>query len=337
MDQGAGETLQQQRNENLEFFQGQKVLVTGGGGYLASGLIRLLREVDCRILRLTRKGEAGAEPGGRAEILEVPGDVRTADIWERTLEDVQVVFHLAAQTSTYVANADPLADQSSNVLPLLNLLETCRRRGWQPVVVFASTVTVAGLPERLPVDEEHPDHPLTAYDLHKQMAEQYLRWYAEQGWVSAASLRLPNVYGPGPRSSRQDRGILNQMARRALAGEPLTLYGEGEQLRDYLYIEDAARAFLAAAAHCGQLNGRPFVLGSGVGHSIAEALELIAERAAARTGSRVEIRKVPPPEGLSPIEGQNFIADATRFREATGWQPRYSLGEGIDRLMEDLP
>ena len=221
-------------------------------------------------------------------------------------------------------------------MPMLRLLEACRRRKSTITICFASTATIAGAPEQWPVDESFPDHPLTAYDLHKQMAEQYLKWYAEQGWVHGVTLRLPNIYGPGPRSSRNDRGILNQMIRRALDGEPLTVYGTGEQLRDYLYIEDAARAFLVAAVHCEALSGQHFFIGSGVGYSIASALKMVADRAAIRTGKVVEVRSVVPPETLSPVEERNFVADSRRFREATGWQSFFSLQEGIDQTMEEL-
>jgi nucleoside-diphosphate-sugar epimerase len=317
-------------------FQGKDILITGGTGYLASGIIALLKDVDCRIIRLGKRTDGREEITGAATIVDVVGDVHDREVWEHCLEGVDVIFHLAAQTSTYVANADPLADQAVNVLPILRMLESCRRRLIQPTVCFASTVTVAGIPERLPVGESHPDHPLTVYDLHKQMAEQYLRWYAEQGLVCGVTLRLANIYGPGPRSSSTDRGVLNQMIRHALAGEPLTVYGSGEQLRDYLYVEDAARAFLAAAANGAALSGEYFVVGSGVGHTIAAAAEMVVERAAVRTGKPVEVRYVVPPDTLSPIERRNFVADPRRFCAATGWQPRYSLSTGIDRTLEVL-
>jgi nucleoside-diphosphate-sugar epimerase len=322
--------------DSLNFFQGKNILVTGGAGYLGSGIIGLLREVDCRIIRMGRRGEGRADLHGSASVVDVVGDVREPDNWAQYLDGVDVIFHLAAQTSTYVANADPPADQAVNVLPMLRLLETCRRQGLRPTICFASTVTVAGIAERLPVDESHPDHPVTIYDLHKQMAEQYLRWYAEQGLVQGVILRLPNVYGPGPRSGCADRGILNQMISRALAGEPLTVYGAGEQVRDYLYIDDAARAFLAAALHADKLNAHYFVIGSGEGHSIAEALELVAKRVTARTGRPVAVRYVAPPADLSPIEQRHFVADPRRFCAGTGWRPQYSLQEGIDRTLEVL-
>jgi UDP-glucose 4-epimerase len=193
---------------------------------------------------------------------------------------------------------------------------------------------VAGIPSRLPVGENHLDHPVTVYDLHKQMAEQYLCWYAEQGLVRGVTLRLANVYGPGPRSSRIDRGILNQMILKALAGETLTVYGAGDQVRDYLYVEDAARAFLSAALHSEALNGKYFVIGSGRGHTIAEAVNLVADLAKAKTGRPVTVDHIPPPKNILPIEQRNFVADSGQFSQATGWQAGIPFARGIELTME---
>ncbi|MDW7710834.1 MAG: NAD-dependent epimerase/dehydratase family protein [Deferrisomatales bacterium] len=317
-------------------FTGKGILITGGAGYLASSLVALLKDAYCRIVRLDRPGAAWEPVRGNAQVVDVAGDVSDPAVWERNLHGIDFVFHFAAQTSTYEANDSPVADQAVNVRPMLYLLEACRRRGARPTVCFSSTVTVAGMPERLPVDECHPDHPFTVYDLHKRMAEQYLRWYAEQGFVQGVILRLANVYGPGPRSSRSDRGVLNQMICRALAGEVLTVYGAGDQVRDYVYVEDVVRAFLAAARHAEALSGRHFIIGSGRGHTITEAMRMIAERVASRTGREVAVRHVAPPDGLSPIEGRHFVGDSSLFSGLTGWQPRTSLAEGIDRTMESL-
>lgn len=324
------------RNDILlnDTFRGKGVLVTGGAGYLGSNLVSILKDTECRIIRLDRQEACWEQAAGAAQVSDVYGDVRDPSIWERNLEGIDFIFHFAAQTSTYVANDHPVADQAINVMPLLHLLEACRRRGTRPTVCFSSTVTVAGIPTRLPVDETHPDHPLTMYDLHKQMAEQYLRWYAEQGFVRGVTLRLANVFGPGPRSSRTDRGILNQMIRRALVGDPLTVYGAGNEVRDYVYVEDVARAFLAAARNSETLSGGCFVIGSGQGHTIAEAMRMIAARCAAKTGIEVAVQHVEPPGALSPIEQRHFVADSRRFSAATGWHARCTLAEGIDRTME---
>jgi UDP-glucose 4-epimerase len=315
-------------------FGGRTLLITGGTGYLASAVVALLKDIDCRIIRWRRQGACPKPVTGTAKVTEIAGDVRDPGVWEKNLAGVDYIFHLAAQTSTYTANENPLADQAVNVLPMLHLLEACRRLVIRPTICFASTVTIAGIPERLPVDESHADHPLTIYDLHKLMAEQYLHWYAEQGLVQGVTLRFTNVYGPGPRSSRADRGILNQMIRRALAGETLSVYGAGDQVRDYLYVEDAARAFLAATLHSKALNGKYFIIGSGRSHTIAEAMGMVADRAAAKTGRPVQVQHVAPPGGLSPIEQRHFVADSRRFCKATRWQARHTLAQGIDLTLE---
>jgi nucleoside-diphosphate-sugar epimerase len=168
------------------------------------------------------------------------------------------------------------------------------------------------------------------------MAERYLSYYVAQGVVRGATLRLANVYGPGPRSSSADRGVLNLMIRRALAGEALTIYGSGEHIRDYIYIEDVARAFLLAAINADHLGGRYVVIGSGSGHTIAEAVHLVADRAALHTGRRAPVVHVEPPATLSPIESRNFVADTTAFRQASNWTAAVTLTDGIDRTIMAL-
>ncbi|GFE62139.1 NAD(P)-dependent oxidoreductase [Geobacter sp. AOG2] len=319
---------------NLEAFQNKSILITGGCGYVASAIIRLLRGIDCRIVRLDRPESAWEQPEGCCRLENLPADVRDPQVWEQAIDGIDVVFHLAAQTSTYRANSNPLSDHAINVMPMLHLLEGCRLRKCCPIICFSSTVTVAGIPRRLPVDESHPDTPLTVYDLHKLMAEQYLRWYSEQGFVRGAALRLSNVYGPGPASSQSDRGVLNRMIRSALQGETLTVYGAGDYIRDYIYVEDAARAFLAAALNGEELSGSHYIIGSGVGYSIAEAMNLVAERAMHRTGGKVTVEHVAPPAGLSPIEERHFVADTRRFVQATGWRPEVTFDQGIDLTLE---
>lgn len=317
-------------------FAGQRILVTGGAGYLAANLIGLLKDVDCCVFRLDLPGALLVPVKGIVQVEDLTGDVRERATWERTLEGVDMIFHFAAQTSAYVANEDPPADLESNVLPMLHLLEICRQRGWRPTVLFSSTVTVAGIPTRLPVDETHLDNPMTVYDLHKLMAEQYLKWYVSQGIVRGAILRLANVYGPGPKSSSSDRGILNQMIRKALGGEPLTVYNPGDRLRDYVCVDDVARAFLEAARNIEAVNGQHFIIGSGRGHTLAQAMNLVADRVALKTGRQVAVRYIDPPSPQAPIEARNFVADTQRFSKATGWRVHYPLAEGIDRTVESF-
>lgn len=324
--------------ENLSGLAGQRLLITGGNGFLAANVVAQLADVDCQITRITRAGTpAPGSVAGRVRGEQFAGDIAQPAFWEAALPGADVVFHFAAQTSVYTADQNPAADWQANVLPLLTLLEVCRAQGHRPLILFAGTCTQFGLPERTPVDESCPDRPVTIYDQHKLAAESYLEHYVRNGWARGAALRLANIYGPGPVSGKPDRGILNLMMRRALKGEALTLFeGCGRLLRDYLCVTDAVAAFLAAAQHAEAVNGQHFVLASGEGHTLAQAFQLVAERAALLTGHLVPVTSAPAPAGLSRIEHRNFVGDSRRLQAATGWQPQTSLAVGIDRTLQFL-
>lgn len=264
---------------------------------------------------------------------DVVGDLRSHRAWARALKNIDIVFHLAAQTSESLAACNPAADLEANVLPMLRLLECSQRCDTAPDIVFAGTVTESGFARRLPVDERQPDLPATIYDMHKLMAETCLKHYSAQGLVRGTVLRFSNVYGPGPSSATADRGVLNQMMRRALRGDPLPLYGAGRAMRDFVFVEDATRAFLAAGAGIHRLNGNHYVIGSGQGHTLRQAFELVLARAELITGRRSTLRRIHPPKRSSAIATRNFVANSSAFRLATGWRPETSLREGIDRTL----
>lgn len=311
-----------------------RYLVTGGAGYIGSALLPVIAAQGGMVRRFFRGERAPAEPPPGLSVEDFQGDVRERGDWERALAGVDVVLHLAAQTSVYVADEDPAADVEANLKPMLHLLGACRALGHKPRVVLASTVTVYGVSPPLPVREHTPVAPVTVYDLHKLAVEQYLRHYTQQGYVHGVSLRLANVYGPGPKSSKPDRGVLNGMARRALAGETLKIYGTGEFLRDYVYIDDVARAFVQAAAVAPSLNGRAFPVVTGQSHTLADAVRMVARQVAERTGREVPVEHVAAPPGLSPIEKRSFSADPSDLAEATGFRAQISLEAGISRTID---
>lgn len=313
--------------EPARALHGAHVLVTGAGGLIGHALVSILADVPCT-LRLFARRPVRA-PAGRAAVEAVRADVRDAAAVRRALEGVDVVFHLAGQTSAAVADRDPEADRQVNVDPVLTILEDCRRRGGRPVIVLAGTDTQVGIPPTPVVDAATPDAPVTAYDAHKLMAEQYLELYARRGVVAGTCLRLPTVYGPGPRERAEDRGVVNEMIRRALAGGPLTVHGDGSPVRDFLHVKDAAAALLAAAVAIEALCGRHFSVGTGTGHTLRGAFELIARRVEAAAGGRVAVVSVPAPDA-APIERRSFVADSCPFRAATGWQAGFDLADGVD-------
>jgi nucleoside-diphosphate-sugar epimerase len=317
------------KNDIRETFQSKRILVTGASGYLSTNLVQSLKDIDCTVIRLSRKDNLPPIKG-EANIVDHQGDIVCRETWERILGGVDVVYHMAGQTSVYVADEKSLSDMEINVKSMLLLLEVCRDKKTKLLIVFSGTSTEVGIPETLPVNEVFTDYPVTLYDLHKLMAEQYLKLFCRQGHVSGVSLRLTNVYGPGPESGSSDRGVLNQMVRKALAGEPLTIYGKGEFVRDYIFIDDVINAFLSVPKNFSLINGRHFVIGSGEGNSISQAINLVADRVKEKTGVPVSVEHATPPLNLSPIESRNFIADFEGFRQAVGWEPQYSLKKGID-------
>lgn len=307
----------------------KRILITGGSGYISSNLIQYLSKCPCEIILLTRKKLPQEQNVGKATVHSITSSITDITDWKTVLSKIDVIYHLAAQTSIYQANEDPEQDFKINVLPLLRILETCRTNNFKPVIIFASTSTISGLPASIPVDDSAPDNPLTIYDLHKKMAEEYLLFYIRQNLVSGSVLRLTNVYGPGPESSNADRGVINMMVKRALQSQPLTLYGPGNYIRDYIFIDDVVDAFIKAYEYSEKLDGGPYIIGSGKGHTIKEAFRKIASITGEKTGRYIPVTHVDPPESLHPIERRNFIANSHRYHDLTGWNPRYRLDAGL--------
>jgi UDP-glucose 4-epimerase len=319
----------------LSAHAGKTIAVTGAAGFLGGRLVSRLATIECQIIRVARSVQPPLDFPVAATVIDVAGDVGRRDTWDR-VAGADVIVHFAAQTSATAAAENPDRDFHDNVTPMRLLLEACRQRRQRPLVLFAGTVTQSGIPSRLPVDEDAPDDPITVYDRHKLMAEGDLKAAASQGVVRGATLRLSNVYGPGAPGLRKDRDVLNRMIRSAVEGRPLTVYGTGEYVRDYIFIDDVVDAFVVAAAHPEQVNGRHFVVGSGRGVTIREAFELISARVGVLTGKTVPVTTTDPNGALSAMAQRHFVADPSRFSAATGWRPAWSLTEGIDRTIEAL-
>lgn len=287
-------------------------LITGAGGFIGGALARELQAAgyECRLHR-------------RAD-----GDLRQATTWRSALREVGTVFHLADQTCPRRSAEDPVSDLMTKAVAVLHLVRCAGDLAEAPVVVVAGSDTQAGLLEGR-VDDATVDRPLGLQDLHKAFAEQYLDWGTRQGLVRGVALRFSTVYGPGRQQSSPDRGVVNAMLRRALRGEPLSVYGDGRCRRDFLHVEDAAAALRLAAEKIESVCGDHFVVGSGRSIALAEAFGMIADAAAAVRGERVEVQHRPWPAESSQIDRRSVSLDSGRFRRRTGWAPRREFEEGL--------
>ncbi|MSR76718.1 MAG: NAD-dependent epimerase/dehydratase family protein [Candidatus Omnitrophica bacterium] len=318
------------------FFSGKKILVTGASGYIAHTLIERLSHFKCELYLSSQHPDQITPPPlnlGLLKFMSLSSDF-SLHTFQNIVPELDIIFHLSAQTNLTCSFQNPGQDFIANVLPLVHILEAAKRRQKPLAVILASTVTIFGIPNKIPVNESCPDHPMTFYCFHKKLAEDYLKSYTDGSWVTGASLRLPNIYGPGPKSSNTERGVLNQMIRKSIQGHPLTIYGEGREIRDYLYIEDAVDAFLYSALNHTRLVGKPYVIGSGHGSSISQSISLVAERVGSYLSRNISIEHIDHPENNYAINERNFVADAQLFASLTGWKARTSLSDGIAQTLK---
>ena len=312
------------------FWQGKRVLVTGGAGFLGSGLCHALSARGAEVLALDAMlPEGGANPanleGSGARLMRA--DLR--DAWlPQVCEGLDAVFNMAAQTSHAGGQADPFTDLAINAMAQLRLIEALRAGSPKAVVVHASTRQFYGRPRYLPVDEQHPLSPPDNNGITKLAGEQY--WLLEgrlQG-RPVVSLRLTNCYGPRLRVRDAKQTFLGIWIRRLLEGQPFEVWG-GQQLRDLAYLDDVVAAFLAAA-ETQACHGRAFNLG---GAAPVSLLQLAEAAIAANDGQgRFEIREFPADR--APIDIGSYHADDGAFRAATGWAPQVSLADGLRRSLD---
>ena len=313
--------------------RGARVLITGGAGMLGSTIAGLAARAGCEVTAVDNF--APLYGGNRFNLREVAKDVRLVrgDIRDRRLmstlvEGQDVIFNLAAQVSYVDSNVDPFSDLDINCRGHLVVLEACRLRNPKARLVFASSRFVYGAIERNPVDESHPTNCLSIYGVHKLNGEKYYHFYHYAHGMDTLIFRIANPYGPRQQMKHGKYGILNWFVRRALAGHPLTIFGRGLQKRDYVFVEDAARAMLVGAARKG-IRHDVFNLGSGTGVAFRDMARLVA-----RLAGGVPIKFLAWPKERYFVETGDYVSDISRIRRRLGWLPSVSLEEGVARTVE---
>ena len=310
-------------------WQGRRVLVTGGAGFLGSNLCHVLAERGARVVALDGfLFGGGANPANLdgAEVELVRGDIREIDL-RNLCERAEVIFNLAAQTSHMGGQKDPLADIAVNAVAQVRLIQAAREAAPEAIVVHASTRQFYGRPLRLPVDENHPVNPPDANGVSKFAGEQY--WMLEHRVEGrpVVSLRLTNCYGPRLRIRDARQTFLGIWMRQVLEGRPFEVWG-GAQLRDLTYVDDVTEAFLLAAT-TPECHGRIFNIGGFPPASLLSIAELMVKLV---PSARYLTREFPADRAR--IDIGSYHADDRGFRAASGWRPRVGLEEGIQRSLD---
>jgi len=301
-----------------------RIVVTGGAGFIGSHVIDAYRAAGHDVLVIDSLWEHGG--GRRANVPEnvslVHMDVRDEAIG-RVFADFapEVVSHHAAQHSVAISVRDPLYDAQINVIGLLNVLEFAQKSGVRKVI-FASSGATFGTPERLPIADDTPQHPSSPYGITKMTGEQYLRFYKASRGLDFTALRYGNVYGP-----RQDpngeAGVISIFIGKFLAHEPVRIDWDGDQTRDYVFVEDVARVNLAALERG---SGGCYVIGTGVRTSVNQIYRRLVEI----TGFEAPVIHAPQ----RPGDARDAQFDPTRARLELGWTPSTDLPDGIHATYE---
>jgi UDP-glucose 4-epimerase len=318
-------------------YEGKHVLVTGGLGFIGSNLAMKLLELGAYV---TVVDSLIPETGGNAFNIESVREdprlsVRTVDVrdvlaMERLVRNQSLIFNLAGQVSHIDSMQDPFTDLEINCRSQLALLDTCRRVAPEIKVVFASTRQIYGrVPEeQLPVDERHPPEPVDVNGINKLAGERYHVLYNNVYGIRTSVLRLTNTYGPRMLVKNNRQTAIGWLIRQAMDGETITIFGDGLQLRDFTYVDDAVEAFLMAGAN-DAANGQRFNVGAIEPISLRELADLLVE--VAGTGS---FELVPFPPERKAIDIGSIYVDDRKIRRVLKWRPRVDMREGLMRTIE---
>jgi UDP-glucose 4-epimerase len=320
-------------SNDFEQLQGKKTLITGGLGFIGSNLARRLVELGAEVLIVDSLiPEYGGNLFNVADIEDLVR-INIADVRDRSSMDYLVkgqdyLFNLAGQVSHVDSMRDPFTDLEINCRSQLSILESCRYNNPDVKVVFASTRQIYGVPDYLPVDERHLLHPTDVNGINKMAGEWYHIVYNNVYGVRAASLRLTNTYGPRMRVCDASQTFLGLWIRLVVEGRELAIFGDGNQVRDFNYVDDVVEALLSVAVD-ERANGQIYNLGGDEPINLLHLAQLLVE--IAERGSH---RLVPWPDNRKRIDIGDYYGDYRKIRSKLGWRPRVSLREGLRRSIE---
>ena len=314
-------------------FEGKKILITGGLGFIGSTLAAKLVELNAQVVLVDSLiPEYGGHFFNIAHI-EHRVNVNIADVRDiysmnHLIQGQDYLFNLAGQTSHLDSMRDPYTDMEINCRAQLSILEACRKHNPGVKVVFASTRQIYGVPDYLPVDEKHIQHPTDVNGINKMAGEWYHIIYNNVYGIRACALRLTNTIGPRMRVRDARQTFLGWWIRVLLEGKDIEVFGDGMQLRDFNYVDDAVDAFLRAASSEAS-NGKVFNLGGTEIVTLRDLAALLVD-----VHGRGAFRIVPFPPERKAIDIGHYYGDFGLIHETLGWSPTTSLRTGLGNILD---
>jgi UDP-glucose 4-epimerase len=295
-----------------------KCLVLGGNGFIGSHLVDWLLRAGHRVRVHDCRDELFRKPLSNVEYIR--GRLEDRELLRHALNSVEVVFHLIGTTLPVTSNENPIMDVQSNVVGTLGLLEECVRADVSRLVFMSSGGTVYGIPRSNPIKESHPTNPICSYGITKLAVEKYLNLFYHLYGLEYMVLRCSNAYGPRQNLWGQ-QGAIGVFMGKVVRGEPITIWGDGTAVRDYIFVEDVARALVLAAEN--PRRSLTLNIGSGLGHSLNQVLALIF----AVTGRETQVRY----ESTRKADVPANVLDPTLAANELHWRSEIVLKEGIRR------
>jgi nucleoside-diphosphate-sugar epimerase len=308
--------------ELRSYYASRRVLVVGGDGFMGVNLLSVLRYLGADASRISRSGNGNA---GEGRLFQ--GDLRDEEMVTAAVASQSVIFDMAGVAGAVDSNRNANLSLDEDLRAQLTLLTACAKLERPPQIVFPSSRLVYGRPQYLPVDESHPLAPQSIYAAHKIAVENYLSVFAQHSELSYTVIRLSNPYGPFQARGNRSYGVINHFLQAAACGDPIHIYGDGRQKRDYIHIEDVIAAFLLCPLREAARN-RVFNLGGRAPISLAEVAEIISEAAGG-----TPIHYVPWPADDKAVETGDYASDLTRINESLELPAQIDLVPGLGETL----
>ncbi len=313
-----------------DYFHDKNVLITGGVGFIGSNLAHYLVSLGANVLLVDSLipkygGNLYNIAPFREQVRLNIADVRDEHGLRFLVKDQDVIFNLAGQVSHTDSMVDPYSDLEINARSQLSLLEACRHGNPKASIVFASTRQIYGRPQYLPVDEAHPLQPVDVNGINKTAGEWYHIVYHNVYGLKTVSLRLTNTYGPRMRVKDARQTFLGWWLRQLVEGQTLKIYGDGQQFRDFNYVDDVVMALLLSAVN-DAANGQIYNLGASESVNLLDLAELLVG-----IYGKGNYEIIPFPEDRLLIDIGNYQGDFGKICRELGWAPQVSLRDGLTK------